>query len=119
MLPAFRQSRTKCRSSAKLSFFLFPGTFCRMFAAAPHIILYVNAGQEGQAGRQSYLATAHDKSAGRRPAFSFTRGKGFGAKKKLVARILKSKAHIFCRMKSGLARVCFHTTGNVHENLPK
>ena len=91
MLPAFRQSRTKCRSSAKLSFFSFPGTFCRMFAAAPHIILYVNAGQEGQAGRQSYLAAAHDKSAGRRPAFSFTRGKGFGAKKKLVARILKSE----------------------------
>ena len=97
-----------------------------MFAAASHIILYVNAGKEGQAGRQSYLATAHDKSTGRRPAFSFTRGKGFGAKKKLVARILKSeplilksKAHIFCRMKSGLARVCFHTTGNVHENLPK
>lgn len=76
MLPAFRQSRTKCRSSAKLSFFSFPGTFCRMFAAAPHIILYVNAGKEGQAGRQSYLATAHDKSTGRRPAFSFTRGKG-------------------------------------------
>ena len=102
MLPAFRQSRTKCRSSAKLSFFSFPGTFCRMFAAASHIILYVNAGKEGQAGRQSYLATAHDKSTGRRPAFSFTRGKGFGAKKKLVARILKSeplilksKAHIF------------------------
>ena len=91
MLPAFRQSRTKCRSSAKLSFFSFPGTFCRMFAAASHIILYVNAGKEGQAGRQSYLATAHDKSAGRRPAFSFTRGKGFGAKKKLVARILKSE----------------------------
>ena len=73
-----------------------------MFAAASHIILYVNAGKEGQAGRQSYLATAHDKSTGRRPAFSFTRGKGFGAKKKLVARILKSeplilkyKAHIF------------------------
>ena len=126
MLPAFRQSRTKCRSSAKLSFFSFPGTFCRMFAAASHIILYVNAGKEGQAGRQSYLATAHDKSAGRRPAFSFTRGKGFGAKKKLVARILKSeplilksKAHIFCPVKSGLARVCFHTTGNVHESLPK
>lgn len=76
MLPAFRQSRTKCRSSAKLSFFSFPGTFCRMFAAASHIILYVNAGKEGQVGRQSYLATAHDKSAGRRPAFSFTRGKG-------------------------------------------
>ena len=35
-----------------------------MFAAAPHIILYVNAGKEGQAGRQSYLAAAHDKSAG-------------------------------------------------------
>ena len=104
-----------------------------MFAAASHIILYVNAGKEGQAGRQSYLATAHDKSTGRRPAFSFTRGKGFGAKKKFVARILKSeplilkseplilksKAHIFCPVKSGLARVCFHTPGNVHENLPK
>ena len=109
MLPAFRQSRTKCRSSAKLSFFSFPGTFCRMFAAASHIILYVNAGKEGQAGRQSYLATTHDKSTGRRPAFSFTRGKGFGAKKKLVARILKSeplilksKAHIFPPLKTRL-----------------
>ena len=107
MLLAFRQSRTKCRSSAKLSFFSFPGTFCRMFAAASHIILYVNAGKEGQVGRQSYLATAHDKSTGRRPAFSFTRGKGFGAKKKLVARILKSeplilksKPLIFCPLKT-------------------
>lgn len=45
MLPAFRQSRTKCRSSAKLSFFSFPGTFCRMFAAASHIIMPARKGR--------------------------------------------------------------------------
>ena len=54
MLPAFRQSRTKCRSSAKLSFFLFPGTFCRMFAAASAHYIICKC-RQGRAGGQTIL----------------------------------------------------------------
>ena len=89
MLPAFRQSRTKCRSSAKLSFFSFPGTFCRMFAAAPHIILYVNAGKEGQAA--DYLTLPQHMT--NRQALNRVQNRcaqqGIGANKKYVRPISK------------------------------